>query len=342
LPWDLGSVVRNLVLGSHYWNPFTIVHRLARHRDGVGVELLLALAVAGAFAVLAAARMAWRLKDHYMERNYFVRHDPKAARAGIGAWPVTWWAVRRVNEYPGRANLYFAGGAAVLYAAFLVVGEANWPSAFGRNLFAMYELLGGIPGLATGLAILAAVPAAYQYGLWDSSIPARCKRLENFLPTRLDVRDYLHAAARSSWNRGRGYLLASALLLIAGCWSRRLGATEMLLAGAASVALLGLHFAVGFRYFSRSRTGATLGFALTAGLPALAWGLGSQGLGSVALLTPPGAVFYATQAGIPWLDRLLPVALYAGLAALLLQDAWRRFDAELREWYDRCHGAAPV
>ena len=33
LPFDTGHAVRMLVLGSHYWNPFTIVHRLSRHAE---------------------------------------------------------------------------------------------------------------------------------------------------------------------------------------------------------------------------------------------------------------------------------------------------------------------
>ena len=64
--------------------------------------------------------------------------------------------------------------------------------------------MGGIPVLATALVVLAAVPAAFQYGLWDSNTPDRCRRLELLLLTGLTARDYWEAAAAAAWRRGAG------------------------------------------------------------------------------------------------------------------------------------------
>ncbi|WP_410971866.1 hypothetical protein, partial [Salmonella sp. SAL4445] len=77
--------------------------------------------------------------------------------------PLAWWAVRRVTKYSGRINLWLAGGFGVLYALFTVAGP-HWPAWLGRQVFVMFDQFGGIPVLATGLVLLAAVPAAFQYG----------------------------------------------------------------------------------------------------------------------------------------------------------------------------------
>ena len=66
--------------------------------------------------------------------------------------------------------------------------------------------------IATALMLLATVPAAFQYGLWDSSAQDRCRRLELLLLTRLDARDYWEAAAAAAWRRGRGYFAVAVLL----------------------------------------------------------------------------------------------------------------------------------
>ena len=109
--------------------------------------------------------------------------------------PLTWWAVRRVTKYSGRVNLWLAGGFGILYALYTIAGP-NWPSWLGRRIFMIFDDAGGVAMWAAALVVLAAVPAAFQYGLWDSNTLDRCRRLELLLLSRLDGRDYWQAALR--------------------------------------------------------------------------------------------------------------------------------------------------
>ena len=53
----------------------------------------------------------------------------------------------------------------------------------GHSIFAMCDRFLGLTGLAAALVVLSAVPAAFQYGLWDSNPHERCRRLELLLLT---------------------------------------------------------------------------------------------------------------------------------------------------------------
>jgi hypothetical protein len=117
-------------------------------------------------------------------------------------------------EFSGRSNLYLAGGFSLLYAAYIVAGDA-WPPWMGRLVFQIFETWGGAPMVATAMVVMATVPAAFQYGLWDSTVPDRCRRLELLLLTELSGRDYWRASLASAWRRGRGYLIVAALLWLA-------------------------------------------------------------------------------------------------------------------------------
>src|SRR5205085_8356737 len=64
-------------------------------------------------------------------------------------------------------NLYLAGGFCLLYAAYLVA-EPYWPAWMGRRVFQICDAAGGAAALSAALVVLAAVPAAFQYGLWRS------------------------------------------------------------------------------------------------------------------------------------------------------------------------------
>src|SRR5205823_11813814 len=121
-------------------------------------------------------------------------------RGRLGERPLSWWAVRRVTEYSGRINLWLAAGFGVVYALFTVAGP-HWPAWLGRKAFEVFDDMGGIPGLSTALVVLSAVPAAFQYGLWDSNAQNRCRRLELLLLTHLDGSDYWHAAPAAAWWR---------------------------------------------------------------------------------------------------------------------------------------------
>src|SRR3989442_14342371 len=102
----------------------------------------------------------------------------------------------------------------------------------GRSVFAICDRFLGLAGLATALVVLSAVPAAFQYGLWDSSVQDRCRRLELLLLTGLNAGDYWHAAAAAAWNRGRGYFVIACILWIAGLAGGRRALGQALAAAA--------------------------------------------------------------------------------------------------------------
>ncbi len=286
--------------------------------------------------VLLMARAARRLGPDFHERHY----RPAVVRAGrsrgtIGERPLTWWAVRRVSEYAGRINLWLAGGFCVLYALYTVAGP-QWPQWMGRSVFVLCDRLAGIEGLATALVLLAAVPAAFQYGLWDASTQDRCRRLELLLLTRLDARDYWNAAAAAAWRRGRGYFSVAVVLWDAAVLAGQTTPSRVIAAASAGVLLWGLYFALGFVAFSRGVQANGLGTLLTLGLPLAAVGLWRLGEPALAALTPPGSVYAGMRppSGLWFVGPVL-----AGVAALAVgRRALFTCDPQLRRWYDRNHG----
>jgi hypothetical protein len=240
-------------------------------------------------------------------------------------------------EYSGRVNFWLAGGFGVAYAAYTVAGD-HWPPWLGRLVFQIVESAGGIPALATGLTLLAAVPACFQYGLWDSSTPDRCRRLELLLLTDLDGPDYWDAAAAAAWRRGRGYFAVAVLLWLAAAVGGKAAITQVTTALAAAVVLWGLYFVFGFRAFAHGRQANGLGSLLTLGLPFGTFALARAGWPHLAALTPPGSVYYAL-AGDPSSAAWLPGALTGGTVALVLGVIARhRCDRSLRAWYDKNAG----
>lgn len=324
----------------HTDNPFAVMlYWLSPERlPDVAVGRTLGLELLGVAAVgLVGLRGAARLRGHFHDRHYrpLTEVTPDAA-GGVGDRPLAWWAVRRVMEYSGRVNLWLAGGFGVVYAAYTVAGE-HWPPWLGRLVFRMVEDMGGIPALAAGLAVLAAVPACFQYGLWDSSTQDRCRRLELLLLTDLGGRDYWDAAAAAAWRRGRGYFVVALMLWLAAAVAGRASLAQTLAAVAAAVVLWGLSFVLGFRAFARGRQANGLGSALTLGLPLLTIAFAKAGWPGVASLTPPGSVCYAMLRQPDWIGMIAPLTY--GVAALLLGRSTReRCDRELRDWYDRNSG----
>jgi hypothetical protein len=339
LPFELGFFIQSSFLWMHWNNPFGLIVRIAQAREeGLFASVL---AVQGFGVALAAAflfRAAWRLKEHYLERHYRPITETNGGNRGrIADRPLAWWAVRRVNEYPGRVNLWMALAVAGLYGAYLLAGGA-WPSWMGTHIFRVFEAAGGIPGFTTVLVLLAAVPAAYQYGLWDSSIPERCNRLELLLLTELRPIDYLRASAAAALNRGLGYFVAALFLWTAGLVAGRYGLGQWMLAVGAGATLVLVYFAVSFRTFARNRASVAIGFLLSVGLPLLVWAAGASGLASFARVFPPGLVFYATRPGEPVTEAFGAILATIVAAAYLLFRACTTFDAELRQWYDENHG----
>jgi hypothetical protein len=282
-------------------------------------------------------RAAVRLKGHFHDRHYKPIADrQRGQRLGVGDSPLSWWAVKRVSQYSGRINLWLAGGVGVLYAVYVVLGD-NWPPWLGRQVFSLFDTWGGVPMLTSGLVLLAAVPAAYQYGLWDSSATDRCKRLELLLMTGLTGRDYWQAAWAAAWRRGRGYFLVAVLLWISAVLAGQLTFAQALAAAALAVLLWGLYFALGFRAFARGVQANGLGMLLTVGMPLLAFALVKLGFSSIAAVLPPGAVYTAAGPLTPLV--LLPGAiLAAALTLIVARLALKHCDRDLRSWYEKHHG----
>lgn len=316
------------------YNPFGVLQAwLVQGADATweraaGVEMIGASLVG-----LLLLRASSRLLDHFHERHYTPRIDRSGTlRRRVDDRPLAWWAVKRVSQYSGRINLWLAAGVGLLYAAYTVAGP-SWPTWLGRNVFLLFERVGGIPIVATGLVLLAAVPAAFQYGLWDASAQDRCRRLELLLLTRLGARDYWDAAAAAAWVRGRDYFLVALLLWGAAWVAGQATGPQVAAAVAAGVLLWCLYFAVGFLAFSRGAQANGLGMLLTIGLPLLAVALGPQ----MTALVPPGAVYTAGADGPALFWALGPIVcgmVVLGLARLGLTQC----EAELRRWYDQHHG----
>jgi hypothetical protein len=322
----------------HLFNPFGIMEFWLREDHLVAEDRFWGLQLVATTLVLAGLiRAAIRLKAHFHELHYRPVEDfERSRRDSPGDAPLAWWAVRRVSRYSGRFNLWLAWLFGFLYAAF-VVGEPHWPSWLGRRAFDIFEQLGGIPGIATAMVVLAAVPAAFQYGLWDSNAQDRCRRLELLLLTDLDARDYCRAALAAAWQRGRGYFAVALMLWTAALIAGRISGTQFAASVLASLTLGMLYFSLGFRAFTRGNQANGLGTLLTVGVPLLTYALFHTPWWFVATLLPPGSV-YAPTAGLPpwtWIAGPL-LAVTAALA--VARSSLRDCDRQLRLWYERHHG----
>jgi hypothetical protein len=345
LPSNLGQVFLISFEAFHRYNPFAVIEywlspeTLKKGNMLIAQDRMVVLEIGAAIAgILLLARTGFRLKGHFHERHYSPAVDESRGRQKLGDdRPLSWWAVRRVTEYSGRVNLWLAGSFGCLFAIYTVAGD-YWPSWIGRQVFVIFEQkMGGIPGLATALMVLAAVPAAFQYGLWDSNTQDRCRRLELLLMTGLGPDDYWSAAAAAAWRRGRGYFFVALILWLAGALAGKIDVGQALAALAAGVVLWGLYFALGFRAFSRGIQANRLGLLLTLGLPLLTFILYKANWLFLANLIPPGSV-YGPVSGTPPIYWLAGPLIGGAIMLMLTRFALARCDAELRLWYDRHHG----
>lgn len=335
LPWGLDVRFLEAFLGFHHNNPFAVLAGWLR-RDSfatfsdwtIGLEVT-ALLVCG----LLLLRGGWRLLPHFHDLHYRPALDRTVHRRPVPEdRPLVWWSLQRVTRYAGRSNLYLAGGFGLLYALYTVAGSA-WPAWMGRQVFVIFEQMGGIPLVAAGLVVLAAVPAAFQYGLWDHSAQDRCRRLELLLLTQLSGRDYWDAAAAAAWKRGRGYFVVALLLWTAAVVGGKATPAQGAAAMASGVLLWALYFALGFRSFAKGDQANGLGSLLTLGLPLIAFGLFRAGQPGLAALSPPGAV-YSAMSGAP-VGLWVVGPLLAGLLALaVMRRTIANCDDALRRWYD--------
>lgn len=337
LPESVGYPLYRGLIVFRDFNPFGAMRYWTEKGSELAWERFMVVeALSLLFLLLAALRAAWRLEPHFHERHY----RPAVLRGGdergrIADRPLTWWAVRRVSEYSGRINLWLAGGFAVLYALYTVAGP-HWPGWMGKGVFELCDRFLGVAGLATALVVLAAVPAAFQYGLWDASLQDRCRRLELLLLTRLHARDYWHAAALAAWKRGRGYFGVALVLWAAVLVSGQASFARVLAAVCGGVLLWALYFCLGFRSFSRGTHANGLGMLLTIGLPLAAGALHHSGLPGLAALLPPGGIHGAlSHPDLGWAAGLV---LSAALALVVARRSLTSCDAHLRRWYDQHHG----
>jgi hypothetical protein len=323
----------------HTHNPFGTVRHWLENDVATGWERMVYLEAAALAVVgLLLWRASARLLGHFHERHYDpVRDVTHQRRPAVGNHPLSWWAVKRVSEYSGRINLWLAGGFGVLYALYLVAGT-HWPAWMGRLVFQWCDDAGGVAVLSAALVVLAAVPASFQYGLWDSSVQQRCRRLELLLLTSLGPRDYWNAACAAAWVRGRGYFAVALLLWGAAVAGGRLGPAQAAGALAAGVLLWGLYFALGFQAFARGNQANGLGMILTVGLPLATFALVRLGWPLAGGWLPPGMVWQASRSPLPpgWLVG--PVAV-AALTLLVTRRSLAGCDARLRRWYDANHGS---
>ncbi len=285
-------------------------------------------------------RGAWRLQNHFQEEHYGpVMLKDQEPRSPVGDTPLAWWAVKRVTKYSGRINLWLAGGFALLYATY-TIWQANWPSWLGRQVFVTFDSMGGIPALTTALVLLAAVPAAFQYGVWDQSPQDRCHRLELLLLTELDGLAYWHASALAAWKRGRGYFLTALMLWGAALLAGQLSWTQVFASVAAGVILWCLYFTLGFWAFSKGMQAASLGLVLTLGLPLVTFLLVKNGWYLLAALLPPGSIYLHLTAAPTWSWSLGPI-MCGTVALLLARWSLAHCEGQLRRWYELNQGLHP-
>ena len=339
LPATGKDVILTGLYSFHLYNPFTVLHGWLTEGAALAWDRAVVLELGVAVVIVAwITRAAFRLQGHFHERHYQpVRDVAQETRPAVGQRPLSWWAVKRVAEYSGRINLYLAGGFGVLYAAYTLAGP-HWPAWLGKRVFELCDGAGGSAGLCTGLVLLSAVPAAFQYGLWDSNVQNRCRRLELLLLTCLQPRDYWQAAAAAAWSRGRGYFGVALLLWSAAALAGKIPLWEAGLALAAGLLLWWFYFTLGFRAFARGTQANGMGMLLTVGLPLAVFALDRLHLPSLGRLLPPGLVFGASSPAVPKLALLAPAVVLLSITLVLARQALVGCDRDLRRWYDLNQG----
>ncbi len=340
LPSGLGQFLAEGVRFGHDWNPFGAVRYwfASDSYEWIAEERLSWMIAAGlAIALLASLRAAFRLKGHFHDRHYKpIDSERESQSEHIGERPLSWWAVRRVMEYSGRVNVYLAGGFSLLYAAYLIAGD-NWPSWMGKLVFQLFDRWGGPSTVATAMAVLAAVPAVFQFGLWDSTVQNRCKRLELLLLTELTGWDYWHASLSAAWKRGRAYLAIGGVLWSALAISGAIPWWCALAAFAGAAVYWAFAFALGFRAFATGNQSSGLASGFTLGLPLVLFGTIQLGWTDWAGFLPIGLSYLPSAGQLP-ASWFLGFALTSILAVRMTRNGLTRCESDLRKWYDANQG----
>jgi hypothetical protein len=319
----------------HRYNPFAVMAFWFEQPVAVAWDRMVGLEVAALMALLTTAAVAaLRMRPHFEDLHYGLRQTSQGGgQPNIGDRPLTWWALGRVQRYSGRLNLWLASGFGFLYALYIVCSDV-WPPWLGRGAFVIFDRAGGVPVVTTALVLLAAVPAAFQYGLWDSHVTTRCRRLELLLLTGLEARDYWRASARAAWCRGKGYFAVALVLWLAAWTAGTIGVQEFVGSVFAGVALCFLYFALGFRAMCRGKKTTVLAFFLTVGLPLLTLFFYRLGFEELAAWAPP-AIIYQSSLGVSFWKCGSGIMLWSSIALVVSRRALVHGHAELRLWYER-------
>jgi hypothetical protein len=345
LPAGLRDVAYLSIIFLTNYNPFGVIRYWFNRNDPYYVpwiaweRMQYTLMIAVVLIGVSFVRAMSRLKGHFHDRHYKpIDSRRKSQLDRIGDRPLSWWAVRRVMEYSGRVNLWLAIGFSLLYAAFITAGD-QWPPWMGKAVFQLFDKWGGAPAVATALCVLAAVPAVFQYGLWDPTVQDRCRRLELLLLTDLSARDYWHASSSASWKRGRGYFLGAAVLWAALGASGTCDWLQVLAAGVGAAVLWSFSFTIGFRAFATGTGGGGVASVMTLGLPTLLIGLIRWNLTVPAAFVPTGLCYLpvAPQTGIT-VSWLAAMVVYSTATILITRWGQSRCEADLRAWLDANQG----
>jgi hypothetical protein len=344
LPDTLGRILFHSVLYVHTMNPFGIV-RYWFEADRINAVAWGRFCDLHVFALLifslATLRAAVRLRGHFHDRHYRPIDSSRGELTHqIGERPLSWWAVRRVMEYSGRVNLWLANGFALVYAAYVVLGD-GWPPWLGRVVFHLFEQWGGVPMVSTALVTLAAVPAVYQFGLWDPTVQSRCMRLELLLLTELSGRDYAHASFSAAWRRGRGYFVGALALWCAMAFAGHVTWLDAVAAAVGAIVFWAMAFMIGFRGFASG--GSTNGVAsiFVLGLPLVVAFMWKSGFTNAASVLPTCLMFVPMKQGITW-PWGIGVGVWACVTIGVLRLGLARCETKLRAWYDANQGQKSV
>lgn len=338
LPEEVAQIFLDAFYAFHTYNPFGVI-KLALEESPANAQYVLGWveSISVALALALTLRGAFRMEGHYQDRHYSPIADVSGRkRKVVGDLPLSWWAVKRVSEYSGKVNLWLAGGFGILYSLHTVAGPM-WPGWMGRQVFILFDRFFGVSGVATALMVLAAVPPAFQYGLWDSNSQDRCRRLELLLLSKLDAEDYWKAALAAAWHRGSGYFAIALLLWTAAALGGKITLGQAMLGTISGALMWIMYFSLGFRAFSTGLQANNLGLFLTAGLPLVTVGLFKAGFPVLAGLTPPGSVHLASISPDPrfWLPGIFVTSL---TTLYLHRQSLANCLEELRHWYERYHG----
>lgn len=317
---------------------------LARYVAGV---CALSLVLCG----LAWWRLSVRLRSHYLDELFGEQRSKKDYNQPIRHNPLAWWTARRVSRFRGRVNLYVGWTVILLYALWLnLYTRGLWPQGFGVELMLIFTYLGGAIMLGAGALQFGLVATAFMSGLWDSSVQQRIGRMELLLATPLEPRDFLGGCLAASWTRAKGYLPAAVVV-----WLSALVAERITPAAFAGLLLLGavyaaFYFALAFRFFARvagDRAAATLGMAMSLGIPAFAVGVIILNWGYAAAFCPLSAMYLLGMKpatleqrfgfGLETLWTVIGVSTLVHLAvtAWLIHDGLAKFETEIRDWFGK-------